>query len=409
MPSTYTTSLSLTLPATGELSGTWGNTVNTGITALVDDSVAGTTSITMAAADYTLSTTQGATNEARRMFLTMTGTPGAARNVIVPAVSKLYFVYNNTTGGFAQTVKTASGSGVSVPNGARMVLYCNGTDVVTPVTAVNLNLPFSTFTGALGVANGGTGATTLTGLIKGNGTGAFTAAVSGTDYAPATSGTSILYGNGSGGFSNVSIGSGITFVGGTLSATGSGGTVTSVTASAPLASSGGTAPNISFTGTLAVANGGTGVTTSTGSGNNVLSTGPTLSGATLNGTTTFGGSVVPATNTVDSAGYAGIPANSQTANYTTIAGDANKAILHPISDNSPRTFTIDSNANVPYPVGTTIMFINMINTVTIAITSDTLYLANTGTTGPRSLGAFGIATAVKVSSTAWIISGNGLS
>lgn len=400
MPSTYTTSLSLTLPATGELTGTWGNTVNTGITALVDDSVAGTTSITMVAADYTLSTTQGATNEARRMFLTMTGTPGAARNVIVPAVSKLYFVYNNTTGGFAQTVKTASGSGVSVPNGARMVLYCNGTDVVSPITALASALP---------VSSGGTGATTLTGLIKGNGTSAFTVASAGTDYAPATSGTSILYGNGSGGFSNVSIGAGITFAGGTLSATGSGGTVTSVTASAPLASSGGTAPNISFTGTLAVANGGTGVTTSTGSGAVVLGTGPTLSGATLNGTTTFGGSVVPATNTVDSVGYAGIPANAQTANYTVVAGDANKVILHPLSDNNSRTFTIDSNANVPYPVGTTLTFINMINTVTIAITSDTMYLAGAGTTGSRTLAAYGIATAVKVSSTAWIISGNGIS
>jgi hypothetical protein len=69
--------------------------------------------------------------------------------------------------------------------------------------------------------------TTITGLLKGNGT-AISAAVSGTDYAPATSGTSILYGNGSGGFSNVTIGTGVSFAAGTLSATGSGGTVTSV-------------------------------------------------------------------------------------------------------------------------------------------------------------------------------------
>jgi hypothetical protein len=71
--------------------------------------------------------------------------------------------------------------------------------------------------------------TTITGLLKGNGT-AISAATSGTDYAPATSGTSILYGNGSGGFSNVTIGSGVSFSAGTLSATGSGGTVTSVAA-----------------------------------------------------------------------------------------------------------------------------------------------------------------------------------
>jgi len=83
--------------------------------------------------------------------------------------------------------------------------------------------------------------------------------VSGTDYAPATSGTSILYGNGSGGFSNVTIGSNLTFSGGTLSASGgSGGTVTAVTASSPLASSGGTTPNVSLTGIVPTANGGTG-------------------------------------------------------------------------------------------------------------------------------------------------------
>jgi hypothetical protein len=58
--------------------------------------------------------------------------------------------------------------------------------------------------GTLPPANGGTGATTLTGLVKGNGTSAFTAAISGTDYAPATSGTSFLKGNGSGGFTNSS-------------------------------------------------------------------------------------------------------------------------------------------------------------------------------------------------------------
>jgi len=69
--------------------------------------------------------------------------------------------------------------------------------------------------------------TTITGLLKGNGT-AISAAASGTDYAPATSGTSILYGNAAGGFNNVTIGTGVSFVAGTLSATGSGGTVTSV-------------------------------------------------------------------------------------------------------------------------------------------------------------------------------------
>lgn len=120
------------------------------------------------------------------------------------------------------------------------------------------------------------------------------------------------------------------------------------------------------------------------------------------------GSVTPAANVVDAVGYVGMPQNSQSAAYTTVAADAGKTIVHPIADNNARTFTIDSNANVPFPVGTTITFINMINTVTIAITSDTLYLAGTGSTGSRTLAAYGIATAIKVGTTSWIISGNGL-
>lgn len=78
-------------------------------------------------------------------------------------------------------------------------------------------------TGTVLVPNGGTGVSSITGIVKGNGSSAFTAAVSGIDYAPPTSGTSILYGNGSGGFSNVTIGTGLSFSAGTLSATGGGG------------------------------------------------------------------------------------------------------------------------------------------------------------------------------------------
>jgi hypothetical protein len=109
-----------------------------------------------------------------------------------------------------------------------------------------------------------------------------------------------------------------------------------------------------------------------------------------------------------SIGYLGVPQNSQTAAYTTVLADSGKHILHPSSDNNPRTFTIDSNANVAYPVGTVLTFINMINTVTIAITSDTLTLLGAGSTGSRTLAVNGIATAVKIASTSWVISGTNL-
>lgn len=107
-----------------------------------------------------------------------------------------------------------------------------------------------------------------------------------------------------------------------------------------------------------------------------------------------------------SIGYLGIPQNSQSAAYTTVLADAGKQIFHPSTDDNARTFTIDSNANVAYPIGTAITFINMKNTVTIAITSDTMYLGGTGTTGSRTLALYGVATAVKMTSTTWIISGN---
>lgn len=108
-------------------------------------------------------------------------------------------------------------------------------------------------------------------------------------------------------------------------------------------------------------------------------------------------------------GYKNIPQNSQSAAYTTVLGDTGKHIFHPSSDANARTFTIDSNANVAYPIGTAITFINMTSqVVTIAITSDTLRLAGTGTTGSRSLAQYGVATAIKIDTTLWIISGTGL-
>ena len=137
MPSSYTPSLRLVLPVTGELTGTWGDVTNQGLTELVDASIAGTASITMLDANYTLSTADGTADEARKMFVVATGALTAARNIICPTASKLYFVANTTTGGFAVTFKTSAGTGVSIPNGEAMVLYCNGTNVINAITNFN--------------------------------------------------------------------------------------------------------------------------------------------------------------------------------------------------------------------------------------------------------------------------------
>lgn len=111
-----------------------------------------------------------------------------------------------------------------------------------------------------------------------------------------------------------------------------------------------------------------------------------------------------------SAGYLGIPQNSNSANYTTVLSDAGKHILHPSADTTARTFTIDSNANVAYPIGTALTFVNQNagGVITIAITTDTMRLAGAGTTGSRTLAANGIATAIKLTSTEWLINGTGL-
>lgn len=108
-------------------------------------------------------------------------------------------------------------------------------------------------------------------------------------------------------------------------------------------------------------------------------------------------------------GYMNIPQNSQSADYTAVIADRAKHIFHPSSDNNPRTFTIPANASVAFAIGAVLTFVNKINSVTIAITSDTLTWAEDGSTGSRTLAANGICTALKITSTEWLISGTGLS
>jgi hypothetical protein len=134
---------------------------------------------------------------------------------------------------------------------------------------------------------------------------------------------------------------------------------------------------------------------------------------TLNGNLSFSGAytvgftaaTATSSSTAASVGYQGMPQQSKSSAYTTVIGDAGKHIYV----TATATITIDSNANVAYPIGTAIAFIAASGaTVTIAITSDTMYLGGTGTTGSRTLAAFGMATAVKVTSTSWFINGTGL-
>ena len=146
--------LGLALPTTGDLSGTWGSVVNVSITDLIDSSIAGTTTLS-ADADVTLTTTNGAANQAREAIILWTASNGATtRNITAPAQSKTYIVINAGTG---SVVIRGSGptTGVTIPSGARAMVAWNGSDLVKIVSnPVSLT---TDVTGVLPPANGGTG------------------------------------------------------------------------------------------------------------------------------------------------------------------------------------------------------------------------------------------------------------
>ena len=130
MASTYSTSLKLTLMGDGDQAGLWGQTTNTNLGTLLEQAITGVQSITMVDANYTLTNFNGVTNEARNAVLVVTGTNAAIRDLIPPVQEKLYTIVNNTTGGFAIRVIGTSGTGVSVPNGATCLVYCDGTNFI---------------------------------------------------------------------------------------------------------------------------------------------------------------------------------------------------------------------------------------------------------------------------------------
>jgi hypothetical protein len=136
MPSTYSTRLRLELIGTGEQTGSWGTTTNTNLGTLLEESISGIASVTVAdsASPTALTSVNGGTDQARQMIIDLGGTLTAAREVTCPNVQKLYFVRNGTVGGFAVTFKPATGTGVSVPSGKIRAVYCNATNVVDLIT-----------------------------------------------------------------------------------------------------------------------------------------------------------------------------------------------------------------------------------------------------------------------------------
>lgn len=162
-------------------------------------------------------------------------------------------------------------------------------------------------------------------------------------------------------------------------------------------------------GTVAVA--GTGLTGTASAlsigGNAATATSATSATSATNATNLTGSGTISDTSTINSVkvGYRDVPQLNQTPATAITIADAGKQIYA----SAAGTFTIPANSSQAFPVGAALTFINMnASACTIAITTDTLYLAGAGTTGSRTLAQYGVATALKITSTSWIISGGGL-
>ena len=160
------------------------------------------------------------------------------------------------------------------------------------------------------------------------------------------------------------------------------------------------------TGTLPVANGGTGVTTSTGSGSVVLSTSPTLTTPVL-GTPTSGTLSNCTVDGTNSVGFINSPQNSQSGStYTLVLGDAGKNVY--FTGGSTATLTVPTNASVAFPTGTTMLVLNNNSgALTISGAGVTFQLAN-GATGNRTVATKGMASLIKVATDTWWVTGPGV-
>ena len=170
MASTFSPSLRLELIGDGDQSGIWGQTTNNNLGGLIEQAIGGVVTITLVDANYTLTNFNGVVDEARNAVIVATGALSAQRNIIAPLVEKTYAIQNNTTGGFAVQIIGPSGTGVIVPNGSTVLVYCDGTNYLALNTGSAGNFRVA---GNLTV----TGTTALTGALTAS-TAAFSGAIS---------------------------------------------------------------------------------------------------------------------------------------------------------------------------------------------------------------------------------------
>lgn len=191
MSNYYSTSLGLILQNAGENSNTWGSFLNTNFQTLLEQAIAYQTTITMANANYTLSSTNGALNESRSAVLIITGNQNATYSVIVPGVQKVYVITNSLNSGATAYIQVTGQAAYSIPNGDTVLVYCNG----STFTGLNYVATAGTASGLTGTPNITVG-TVTSGAITSTGnfvlTGNFSASGTISNSSTITAGTNFI-------------------------------------------------------------------------------------------------------------------------------------------------------------------------------------------------------------------------
>ena len=396
---TYVNNLRLKEITTGDEDGTWGTSTNTNLELITDALGYGTKQVA-ADSNETFTMPDATADGTRALYLKFTsaGSLTATRTLTLApnTVSKMWMIENATSGSQSIIIKQGSGAEVTIATGAKAWVYTDGAGAGAAVTLAN---PTETGTGTVtSIATTGTvnGITLTGGTITTTGTLTLGGTLSGVDLTSQVTGI-LPTANGGTGSSSTTFVNLTTNVTGTLPVANGGTGITSLGTGIA-----------TWWGTPSSANLASAVTDETGSGSLVFATSPTLVTPVL-GTPASGNLQSCTADGTDEVGFKNIPQNSKSADYTLVLADSGKHIFHPSGDASIRTYTIPANASVAYPIGTAVVFVNMTSqVVSIAITSDTMYLAKDGTTGMRSLAQYGSATALKMTATTWLISGSAL-
>jgi hypothetical protein len=396
---------------TGDNNTTWGDITNTNLGTAIEEAIVGSADVSFSSADVTLTLSNLNTSQnTRNMRLRCTGTTGGStRNLIIPkttgtasaAFEKPYIIQNDCADSI--TVKTSTGTGVTVPAGKTMWVYADGTNVVDVVTALSSLSVAGTLTlsTALPIASGGTGANTAAAARTALGTAASGANSDITSLAGLTTALSIAQGGtGANTAATARTSLGATTVGGNVF------TLTNPSAiTFPRFNADNTVSALDAATFRTAIGAGTGSGTVTSVGGTGSINGLTLTGTvTSSGSLTLGGSVTSVNNnaTVNGVaiGYRSIPRS--TTSGTATVSDVGQCIAVTAGITIP---------NSTFAAGDAIsIYNNSSSSITITQGSGlTMYQVGTATTGNRTLAQRGMATIWFNSATDCVISGGGLS